>query len=275
MGRWDRLTQTRKRLALEAECASFRYRREWAGYRGGYLHLEELQNLSNSTLHNTAGRTQAVNISAVQRMVGGKKEDSEQKKQSAGWKLENRSGAARPLSFAKLRTENSRLTGSPYLDVQLIQSLLYVIVFGSGQLEKLFPAGRQIRTKAEARPAGFRRDIVSDGGAITRGGSEWVGIRTYVETSSSSSSCTCGYRSNPEGVATTAAPLCGGLLIGVALRLPPPSSLSNLPAFLRVPPPLPLPPRRSGPALRVTPPPVTPFRNKALHPPSLPPPAPP
>ncbi|KYM88281.1 hypothetical protein ALC53_02763 [Atta colombica] len=149
MGRWDRLTQTRKRLALEAEYASFRYRREWAGYRGGYLHLEELQNLSNSTLHNTAGRTQAVNISAVQRMVGWKKEeDSEQKKQR-GWKLENRSGVA------KLRTENSRPTGSPYL------------------------------------------------------------IRTYMETSSSSSSCTCGYRSNPEGVATTAAPLCGGLLIGV------------------------------------------------------------
>ncbi|KYQ58753.1 hypothetical protein ALC60_02401 [Trachymyrmex zeteki] len=203
MGRWDRLTQTRKRLVLEAECASFRYRREWAGYRGGYLHLEELQNLSNSTLHNTAGRTQAVNISAVQRMVGGKKEDSEQKKQRE-WKLENRSSAAR--------------------DVQLIQSLVYVIVFGSGQLEKLFPAGRQIRTKAEARPAGFRRDIVSDGVKATRAIAkgvfppEWVGIRTYVETSSSSSSssCTCGYRSNPEGVATTAAPLCGGLLIGVA-----------------------------------------------------------
>ena len=40
-------------------------------------------------------------------VVGWKKEeDSEQKKQR-GWKLENRSGVA------KLRTENSRPTGSP------------------------------------------------------------------------------------------------------------------------------------------------------------------
>ncbi|KYN35173.1 hypothetical protein ALC56_10347 [Trachymyrmex septentrionalis] len=232
MRRWDRLTQTRKRLALEAECASFRYRREWAGYRGGYLHLEELQNLSNSTLHNTAGRTQAVNISAVQRMVGGKKEeDSEQKKQASSADGSSKIAATRRPGVAKLKNgeQPADTTGSaiPRRSTHTIISLLYVIVFGSGQLEKLFPAGRQIRTEAEARPAGFRRDIVSDGSAITRGGSEWP----------------------------------------PPLRLPPPSSLSNLPTFLRVPPPPPPPPpRRSGSALRVIPPPVTPFRNKALHP---------
>lgn len=39
--------------------------------------------MSNSTLHNTAGRTQAVNISMVQRMVGGRKGDGEQKKKGS------------------------------------------------------------------------------------------------------------------------------------------------------------------------------------------------
>jgi len=42
-------------------------------------------------------------------------------------------------------------------------SLYYIIIFGSGRFEKLFLAGRQIRAKAEARPASFRREIVSDG----------------------------------------------------------------------------------------------------------------
>ncbi|TGZ46677.1 hypothetical protein DBV15_10937 [Temnothorax longispinosus] len=71
----------------------------------------------------------------------------------------------------------------------------------------------------------------------------------HETSSSSSSSCTCGYRSNPEGVATTAAPLCGGLLIGVALRLPPPSSLSN-PACL---PSCAATALRTGPKGRATP----------------------
>lgn len=52
-------------------------------------------------------------------------------------------------------------------------------------------------------------------------------VRTYVTftKSSSSSSCTCGYRSNREK--PTAALFCGGLLIGL---LPPSSSPFNVPA---------------------------------------------
>lgn len=53
--------------------------------------------MSNSTLHNTAGRTQAVNISMVQRMVGGRKGDGEQKKEKGSADESSKIAARRVL----------------------------------------------------------------------------------------------------------------------------------------------------------------------------------
>lgn len=93
--------------------------------------------------------------------------------------------------------------------------------------------------------------------ARSQGGEgKWVGwyTRTYVETSSSSS-CTCGYRSNPEGWQRLQRRSAEGYWSVLSPPIFHPLRRFRT-AFLRVPQPPP-PPRRSGPALRVAPPPVT------------------
>ncbi|TGZ46678.1 hypothetical protein DBV15_10936, partial [Temnothorax longispinosus] len=139
---------------LDGEMGSFNANEKTSGTRSG-ARLVQVQkrvggvrNLSNSTLHNTAGRTQAVNISVVQRMEGERGGSRRATKKAARMKARK---SQRPRGFGSVRTFNS------------VHSLLYVIVFGSGRLEKLFPAGRQITArKRKPRPADFRRDIVSD-----------------------------------------------------------------------------------------------------------------
>lgn len=81
--------------------------------------------MSNSTLHNTAGRTQAVNISMVQRMVGGRKGDGEENKKKAARMRARKSrrggcwkhGAARRGAARCCEAKKRRTAGRPALAI--------------------------------------------------------------------------------------------------------------------------------------------------------------
>jgi len=101
-------------------------------------------------------------------------------------------------------------------------------------------------------------------GALARGGLGRIGVHTLTYVENSSGSCTCGYRSNREGEGGRGRRRQRRSAAGYWSALPPPffhprrHRFWTFLVFLRVPP------RRSGPVLRVAPPPVTSFRNKPL-----------